>query len=87
MLSVINAFKAAHQLSDVTVIADAAMISEANQIRFHHYVDPVSHVQHRRSNPHFTTLPTPWRLGSQRGAGGGMRLSCVPAAEQHDMRQ
>jgi Transposase DDE domain len=31
MLSVINAFKAAHQLSGVTVVADAAMISEANQ--------------------------------------------------------
>jgi hypothetical protein len=28
---VINAFKAAHQLSDVTVVADAGMISEANQ--------------------------------------------------------
>jgi hypothetical protein len=32
MLPVINAFKAAHQLSDVTVVADAAMISEANQV-------------------------------------------------------
>lgn len=32
MLPVINAFKAAHQLTDVTVVADAAMISEANQI-------------------------------------------------------
>ena len=32
MLPVINAFKAAHHLSDVTVVADAAMISEANQI-------------------------------------------------------
>ena len=32
MLPVINAFKAAHQLSDVTVVADAGMISEANQI-------------------------------------------------------
>jgi Transposase DDE domain len=32
MLPVINAFKAAHQLIDVTVVADAAMISEANQI-------------------------------------------------------
>jgi hypothetical protein len=31
MLPVINAFKAAHQLSDVTVVADAGMISEANQ--------------------------------------------------------
>ena len=31
MLPVINAFKTAHQLTDVTVIADAGMISEANQ--------------------------------------------------------
>ena len=30
MLPVINAFKAAHQLTDVTVVADAGMISEAN---------------------------------------------------------
>jgi hypothetical protein len=32
MLPVINAFKAGHQLSDVTVVADAGMISEANQV-------------------------------------------------------
>ena len=32
MLPVINAFKDAHQLTDVTVVADAGMISEANQI-------------------------------------------------------
>jgi hypothetical protein len=32
MLPVINAFKRAHQLTDVTVVADAGMISEANQI-------------------------------------------------------
>jgi hypothetical protein len=32
MLPVINAFKAAHQLRDVTVVADAGMISEANQV-------------------------------------------------------
>jgi transposase len=32
MLPVINAFKAAHQFSDVTVVADAGMISEANQV-------------------------------------------------------
>ena len=32
MLPVINAFKAAHRLTDVTVVADAGMISEANQI-------------------------------------------------------
>ena len=31
MLPVINAFKKAHQLTDVTVVADAGMISEANQ--------------------------------------------------------
>ena len=31
VLPVINAFKAAHQLTDVTVVADAGMISEANQ--------------------------------------------------------
>jgi Transposase DDE domain len=32
MLPVINAFKAAHNLSDVTVVADAGTISEANQV-------------------------------------------------------
>jgi hypothetical protein len=32
MLPVINAFKTAHQLHDVTVVADAGMISEANQV-------------------------------------------------------
>jgi hypothetical protein len=32
MLPVINAFKKAHQLTDVTVVADAGMISESNQI-------------------------------------------------------
>jgi hypothetical protein len=32
MLPVMNAFKAAHQLTDVTVVADAGMISEANQV-------------------------------------------------------
>jgi hypothetical protein len=31
MLPVINAFKTAHNLTDVTVVADAGMISEANQ--------------------------------------------------------
>ena len=32
MLPVINAFKTAHRLRDVTVVADAGMISEANQV-------------------------------------------------------
>ena len=32
MLPVINAFKTAHSLTDVTVVADAGMISEANQV-------------------------------------------------------
>ena len=32
MLPVINAFKSAHQLTDVTVVADAGMISESNQV-------------------------------------------------------
>lgn len=32
MLPVINAFKTAHNLRDVTVVADAGMISEANQV-------------------------------------------------------
>ena len=32
MLPVINAFKGAHRLTDVTVVADAGMISEANQV-------------------------------------------------------
>lgn len=32
MLPVINAFKAAHQLTDVTVVADAGIISEPNRV-------------------------------------------------------
>ncbi len=32
MLPVINAFKIAHQLTDVTVVADAGMVCEANQV-------------------------------------------------------
>ena len=35
MLPVLNAFKKAHQLTDITVVADAGMISEANQIDMH----------------------------------------------------
>jgi Transposase DDE domain len=35
MVPVINAFKSAHQLTDVTVVADAGMISEANQVALH----------------------------------------------------
>ena len=35
MVPVINAFKAAHNLSEVTVVADAGMISEANPIALH----------------------------------------------------
>lgn len=32
MVPVINAFKTAHRLTDVTVIADGGIISEANQV-------------------------------------------------------
>ena len=32
MLSVINAFRTAYRLTDVTIVADAGMISEANQV-------------------------------------------------------
>jgi hypothetical protein len=35
MVPVINAFKTAHHLTDVTVVADAGMISEANQVALH----------------------------------------------------
>ena len=35
MLPVINAFMTAHRLTDVTVVADAGMISEANQVAIH----------------------------------------------------
>ncbi len=35
MVPVINGFKTAHQLTDVTVVADAGMISEANQVALH----------------------------------------------------
>ena len=45
MLPVINAFKTAHQLTDVTVVADAGMISEANQ-KAHHRSRVVVHPRH-----------------------------------------
>ncbi len=35
MVPVINAFKTVHRLTDVTVVADAGMISEANQVALH----------------------------------------------------
>ncbi len=35
MLPVSNAFKAAHRITDVTVVAGAGMISEANQVALH----------------------------------------------------
>jgi Transposase DDE domain len=35
MMPVINEFKQAHRLTDVTVVADAGMISEANQVGLH----------------------------------------------------
>jgi DDE family transposase len=35
MVPVINAFKAAHRLTDVAVVADAGMISETNQVALH----------------------------------------------------
>jgi Transposase DDE domain len=35
MVPVINEFKQAHRLTDVTVVADAGMISEANQVALH----------------------------------------------------
>ena len=56
MLPVINAFKTAHQLSDVTVVADAGMISEANQIALQ-----VAGLSLHPGHPH----PVPARCGAR----------------------
>jgi hypothetical protein len=41
MLPVIGAFMAAHQLPDVTVVADAGMVSETNQKQIEAAADPL----------------------------------------------
>src|SRR4029077_1084263 len=86
MLPVINAFKAAHQLSDVTVVADAGMISEANQValqaaglsfilgtRIPHLPDVVREWRDKHSGeaiPDGLTLTQPWPAASSEKARG-----------------
>src|SRR4029077_12707022 len=86
MLPVINAFKAAHQLSDVTVVADAGMISEANQValqaaglsfilgtRIPHLPDVVREWRDKHSGeaiPDGLTLTQPWPATSSEKARG-----------------
>jgi hypothetical protein len=86
MLPVINAFKAAHQLSDVTVVADAGMISEANQValqaaglsfvlgtRIPYLPDVVREWRDKHSGEAFPdglTLTQPWPATSSEKARG-----------------
>ena len=86
MLPVINAFKAAHQLSDVTVVADAGMISEANQValqaaglsfilgtRIPHLPDVVREWRDKHPGeaiPDGLTLTQPWPATSSEKARG-----------------
>ena len=86
MLPVINAFKAAHQLSDVTVVADAGMISEANQValqaaglsfilgtRIPHLPDVVREWRDKypgEAIPDGLTLTQPWPATSSEKARG-----------------
>ena len=63
MMPVINAFKTAHQLTDVTVVADAGMISEANQkaITAAGVVVHPGHPHPLRAAGHLRMArPTPW---------------------------
>ncbi len=86
MLPVINAFKAAHQLTDVTVVADAGMISEANQValqaaglsfilgaRIPHVPDVVRECHDRHPGeevPDGQVLTQPWPATSSEKARG-----------------
>ncbi len=58
MVPVINAFKAAHRLTDVTVVADAGMISEANQVALH--AAGLSYILGARI-PHLPDVVREWR--------------------------
>jgi len=86
MLPVINAFKTAHHLTDVTVVADAGMISEANQIalqaaglsfilgaRMPHLPDVVREWRDKHPDqaaPDGLTLTQPWPSTSSEKARG-----------------
>src|SRR4051794_6950403 len=86
MLPVINAFKMAHQLTDVTVVADAGMISEANQVamqaaglsyilgtRTPYLPDVVREWRNKHSNeaiPDGLVLTQPWPATSSEKARG-----------------
>jgi DDE family transposase len=86
MLPVINAFKAAHQLSDITLVADAGMISEANQValqaaglsfilgtRIPHLPDVVREWRDKHPGeaiPDGLTLTQPWPATSSEKARG-----------------
>jgi hypothetical protein len=86
MVPVINAFKAAHNLTDVTVVADAGMISEANQValqaaglsyilgaRIPYLPDVVREWRDRHpdeANPDGLVLTQPWPSTSSEKARG-----------------
>ena len=90
MLPVIEAFMAAHQLPDVTVVADAGMVSEANQKAIEAAglsfilgmkVPDVPYVvdQWRREHPgeeipDGQVFTQPWPAGPRRSAGPGHLL-------------
>jgi hypothetical protein len=58
MLPVINAFKTIHKLTDVTVVADAGMISEANQVALQ--AARLSYILGTRM-PHLPDVVREWR--------------------------
>jgi len=86
MLPVINAFKTAHHLTDVTVVADAGMISEANQValqaaglsfilgtRMPYLPDVVRHWRDKHPDeaiPEGLVLTQPWPATSSEKARG-----------------
>jgi transposase len=86
MLPVINAFKTAHGLTDVTVVADAGMISEANQVaiqaaglsfilgaRIPYLPDVVREWHHKHPDkavPDALVLTQPWPATSSEKARG-----------------
>jgi hypothetical protein len=94
MLPVINAFKMAHQLTDVTVVADAGMISEANQVamqaaglsyilgtRTPYLPDVVREWRDKHSNeaiPDGLVLTQPWPATSSEKARGPRSRHLLP---------
>ena len=100
MVPVINAFKAAHQLTDVTVVADAGMISEANQValqaaglsyilgaRIPFLPDVVREWRDKHPDeaiPDGLVLTQPWPATSQRRRPAGSRIGSIHYQYRHD---